>query len=191
MSYMMIGIVLLGGFHLFSMLLPARRDALKLRFGEKAWKGSFALVSLVGLGFMIRGFFASRAGPGAADLLYYPADWTRHLTMLLVLLAFISLGASHGKGYLKLWLRNPMSIGFALWSFGHLLANGKRASVYMFGTFLVIALLDIILSTLRGKRPVHEPRIRSDVIAVIVGLVLYLIFLFGFHPYVLNLPVVE
>ncbi len=191
MSYMMIGIVLLGGFHLFSMLLPARRDALKLRFGEKAWKGSFALVSLVGLGFMIRGFFASRAGPGAADLLYYPADWTRHLTMLLVLLAFISLGASHGKGYLKLWLRNPMSIGFALWSFGHLLANGKRASVYMFGTFLVIALLDIVLSTLRGKRPVHEPRIRSDVIAVIVGLVLYLIFLFGFHPYVLNLPVVE
>ncbi len=191
MSYMMIGIVLLGGFHLFSMLLPARRDALKLRFGEKAWKGSFALVSLVGLGFMICGFFASRAGPGAADLLYYPADWTRHLTMLLVLLAFISLGASHGKGYLKLWLRNPMSIGFALWSFGHLLANGKRASVYMFGTFLVIALLDIILSTLRGKRPVHEPRIRSDVIAVIVGLVLYLIFLFGFHPYVLNLPVVE
>ncbi len=191
MSYMIIGIVLLGGFHLFSMLLPARRDALKLRFGEKAWKGSFALVSLVGLGFMIRGFFASRAGPGAADLLYYPADWTRHLTMLLVLLAFISLGASHGKGYLKLWLRNPMSIGFALWSFGHLLANGKRASVYMFGTFLVIALLDIILSTLRGKRPVHEPRIRSDVIAVIVGLVLYLIFLFGFHPYVLNLPVVE
>ena len=191
MTYMTIGIVLFGGIHLFSMLLPARRDELKLKFGEKAWKGSFALVSLLGLGFIIRGFFASRAGPGAADLLYYPADWTRHLTMLLVLLAFILLGASHGKGYLKLWLRNPMSIGFALWSFGHLLSNGKRAAVYMFGTFFVIAMLDIILSTLRGKRPVHEPRIRSDIVAVIVGLVLYLIFLFGFHPYVLNLPVVE
>ena len=191
MIYMTIGMLLFGGIHLFSMLLPGRRDEIKVKFGEKAWKGFFALVSLIGLGFMIRGFFASRAGPGAADLLYYPADWTRHLTMALVLLAFISLGAAHGKGHLKLWLRNPMSIGFALWSAGHLLANGKRAAVYMFGTFLVIALLDIVLSTARGKRPVHEPRIRSDIIAVIVGVVLYLVFLFGFHPYALNLPIVQ
>ena len=33
--------------------------------------------------------------------------------------------------------------------------------------------------------------IRSDIIAVVVGLVLYTIFLFGFHPYVLNLPIVQ
>ena len=31
----------------------------------------------------------------------------------------------------------------------------------------------------------------ADVIAVIVGIALYLVFLFGFHPYVLNLPVVR
>ena len=191
MTYLTVGIVIFGGVHLFSMLLPATRDRLRARYGERAWKGGFALVSLIGLGVMIRGFWSSRSGPGAADLLYYPADWTRHLNMALVLLAFIALSASHGKGYLKLWLRNPMSIGFALWSFGHLLANGKRAGVYLFGTFLVIAVLDIILSTLRGKRPTHEPRIRSDIIAVIVGVILYLIFLFGFHPYILNLPVVE
>ena len=30
----------------------------------------------------------------------------------------------------------------------------------------------------------------ADVIAVIVGMVLYVIFLFGFHPYVLNVPVI-
>jgi uncharacterized membrane protein len=191
MTYLIIGIVIFGGVHLFSMLLPATRDRLRAKYGERAWKGGYALVSLIGLGLMIRGFWSSRSGPGAADLLYYPADWTQHLNMLLVLLAFIALSASHGKGYLKLWLRNPMSIGFALWSFGHLLANGKRAAVYLFGTFLVIAVLDIVLSTLRGKRPTHEPRIRSDIIAVIVGVILYLIFLFGFHPYILNLPVVE
>ena len=191
MTYMIIGIVIFAGVHLFSMLLPAQRDALKAKFGEKRWKGGFALVSLIGLGFMIRGFFASRAGPAAADLLYIPADWTRHVTMLLVLLAFIALSAAHGKGYLKLWLQHPMSIGFALWSFGHLLSNGKRAAVYMFGTFFAVAVLDVILSTARGKRPAHEPRLRSDVIAVIAGLALYLIFLFGFHPYILNLPIAE
>ena len=86
-------------------------------------------------------------------------------------------------------LHNPMSIGIALWATGHLLANGKRTAVYLFGMFLVVALADIIMSELRGKRPTHEPRLRSDIVAVIAGMVLYVIFLFGFHPYVLNLPV--
>ena len=189
MTYLFTGITLFGGIHLFSMLLPVQRDALKARLGEKTWKGLYAGISLIGLGLMVRGFMLSRSGPLAADWLYVPDDWARHVTMLLVLLGFIFIGASHGKGYLKLWLRNPMSIGIALWATGHLLANGKRTDVYLFGTFLLLALLDIVLSTLRGKAPSHEPRLRSDMIAVIAGMVLYVIFLFGFHPYVLNLPV--
>jgi uncharacterized membrane protein len=172
------------------MFAPAMRDRVKARLGEGPFKGLYSLISLAGLGLMIWGFTGSRSGPLAADLLYYPADWTRHATMLLVLLGFITLGASHGKGYLKLWLQQPMSIGFALWSGGHLLANGKRADVYLFGTFFVLALLDILLSTLRGKVPSHQPQVRSDIIAVVAGVVLYAIFLFGFHPYVLNLPIV-
>lgn len=107
----------------------------------------------------------------------------------MVLAAFIAIGAAHGKGYIKLWLKHPMSIGIGLWAAGHLLANGKRAAVYMFGAFLALALIDIIVSTARGKLPAYAPRIRSDVIAVIAGMVLFVIFLFGFHPYVLNLPV--
>ncbi len=189
MSYLLFGIFLFGGIHLFSILLPLRRDRIKLRFGEKAWKGFFAAISLVGLGFMIWGLVLSRHEPLEGDWLYVPADWARHVTMLLVLLGFISIGASHGKGYLRLWLQNPMSIGIGLWATGHLLANGKRTDVYFFGTFLVLALLDIVFSSLRGKVPVHTPRLRSDVIAAMVGMVLYVIFLFGFHPYVLNLPV--
>jgi uncharacterized membrane protein len=189
MAYLLSGIVVFGGAHLFSMLLPAQRDALSARLGEKRWKGLFAAISLVGLALMIRGLMLSRSGPLAADWLYVPPDWARHVTMLLVLLGFVFIGASHGKGYLKLWLRNPMSIGIGLWAAGHLLANGKRTDAYFFGTFLVLSLLDIFLSTLRGRIPTHEPRMRSDIISVTVGMVLYVIFLLGFHPYVLNLPV--
>jgi uncharacterized membrane protein len=109
--------------------------------------------------------------------------------MLLMLLAFILIGASHGKGYLKTWLRNPMSIGIVLWSGSHLLVNGQRADVWLFAPFLVVGLADIVMSEMRGKRPQHTPRVRSDVVAVIAGMVLYVIFLFGFHPYVLNVPV--
>lgn len=191
MTYLYLGILLFGGPHLFSILFPALRDSLKQSLGEKPWKGLYSLVSLAGLVLMIVGFAKSRAGPLAADLLYFPADWTRHATMLLVLLAFILLGASHGKGYLKKWLHNPMSIGIALWATGHLLANGKRTDVYLFGTFLVVAVADVLMSEARGKRPSHIPRLRSDIVAVAVGVVLYAVFLFGFHPYVLNLPVVR
>ena len=189
MTYFWIGTVLFAGVHLFSMLLPGQRDALKARLGERAWKGAYLVVALAGLGLMIAGFWMSRSGPAAADLLYYPSEALRPVTMLMVLLAFISLGAAHGKGHIKLWIRHPMSIGIALWSAGHLLANGKRADVYLFGVFLALALLDIVVSTARGKFPSHEPRLRSDVIAVIAGMVLYVFFLYVFHPYALNLPV--
>jgi uncharacterized membrane protein len=189
MTLLLIGCLLFGGSHLFSILLPGQRDSLRNRFGEKPWKGLYSIVSLLGLVLMVVGYSQTRSGPATADVLYEPWDGMRHATMLLTLLAFILVGASHGKGYLKLWLHNPMSLGIALWSGGHLLVNGQRSDVWLFGTFLVVSLADILLSELRGKRPDYVPRLRSDVIAVAVGMVLYAVFLLGFHPYVLNIPV--
>ena len=189
MTLLYIGSLLFGGTHLFSILFPGARNGLRARLGEKPWKGLYAIVSLIGLVLMVVGYGQSRAGPATADLLYDGFYEMRHLTMLLVLVAFILIGASHSKGYLKKWLHNPMSIGIVLWSLGHLLVNGQRADVWLFGTFLVVGLADIVMSELRGKRPAHEPRLRSDIVAVIFGVVLYLVFAFLFHPYVLNVPV--
>ena len=189
MTLLLIGCLLFGGGHLFSILLPGLRDSLRNRLGEKPWKGLYSIVSLLGLVLMVVGYSQTRSGPATADVLYEPWDGMRHATMLLTLLAFILVGASHGKGYVKLWLHNPMSLGIALWSGGHLLVNGQRSDVWLFGTFLVVSLADILLSELRGKRPDYVPRLRSDVIAVAVGMVLYAVFLLGFHPYVLNIPV--
>lgn len=189
MTLLYIGCLLFGGSHLFSSLFPGLRDSFKAQLGEKPWKGIYSLVSLVGLALMVVGYSQSRAGPAAADLLYEGWFEMRHLTMLLVLLAFILIGASHGKGYLKSWLHNPMSLGIVLWSGGHLLVNGQRSDVWLFGTFLLVGLADIVMSEIRGKRPQHIPRVRSDIIAVVVGVILYAVFLFGFHPYVLNVPV--
>jgi uncharacterized membrane protein len=189
MTLIYIGALLFGGTHLISILFPGLRDRLKAGLGEKPWKGLYALFSLFGLVLMIVGYSGSRAGPATADVLYEGWYEMRHLTMLLVLLGFILVGASHGKGYLKAWLHNPMSIGIVLWAGGHLLVNGQRADVWLFAPFVAIGLADIVMSELRGKRPAHTPRLRSDVIAVIAGVVLYLVFAFLFHPYVLNVPV--
>lgn len=190
MPYLIAGIAVFAGAHLFSMLLPGQRGRLLQRVGEGPFKGLYSLVSLAGAGLMIWGFWTLRSGPAASDVIYMPAESMRHVTMLLVLLGFICLGAFHGKGYLKLWLRNPFSVGIGLWSFGHLLSNGKIYDVLLFGTFLFLAVLDIVLSTARGKRPSHEPNYRSDGAAVIIGVALYAVLLFGFHPYILNVPVI-
>jgi uncharacterized membrane protein len=190
MGYLIVGIAVFAGVHLFSMLLPSQRNAFKARMGEGPYKGLYALISLAGVALMIWGFWTVGSNPALNSVVYEPAPWTRHVTMLLVLLGFISLSGFHGTGYLKRWLRNPFSIGITLWSVGHLLSNGMLHDVLLFGTFLVLAVLDIILSMVRGKRPGHDPQIRSDLTAVVSGVVLYAIFLFGFHPYVLNAPIV-
>ncbi|HQX84677.1 MAG: NnrU family protein [Hyphomicrobiales bacterium] len=190
MGYLIIGIGFFAGLHAFSMLLPQQRDALKVNLGEGPYKGLYSLISLAGLALMIWGFWSLTSDPLAGSIVYQPAPWTRHVTMLLVLLGFISLSGFHGKGYMKQWLRNPFSVGIVLWSVGHLLSNGMLHDVLLFGTFLVLAALDIILSTVRGKRPGHDPQIGSDMKAVVAGVALYAIFLFGVHPYVFNVPIV-
>lgn len=190
MTLLYIGIVIFLGAHVLAMILPEARDRLRTRMGENPYKGIFSLVSAVGLILMIYGFYTANQALEPDDYIYTPAPWTRHAAMGLVLLAFIFLGASHGKGYLKLWLQQPMSIGIGLWAFAHLLANGTRPAIIFFGTFLVLAVLDIILSTMRGKVPNHAPQVKSDVRAIIIGVIIYLVFLFGFHPYILHLPIV-
>jgi uncharacterized membrane protein len=189
MIYLWLGALLFGGLHLFSTVMPSQRDSLKDAMGEKAWKGAYSLLALLGIVFFILAYRAIGEG-NLGDMLYQPWVQGKHLVMLSTLLMFILIGTSHGKGYIKSFVRHPMSLGIALWSGGHLLVNGERALVWLFGTLFVVALADLIFSFARGKRPTHEPRLRSDIVAVVVGVVLFLVFLLGFHPYVLGVPVV-
>ena len=186
MTTFVIGLILFFGVHLVPM--TPLKPALKGAIGDNPYKGLFSLISAVGLGLMIWGFSMLRGGPGAFPL-YFPDEAMRHVTMLMVLAAFICLGAFHGKGYLKLWLRNPMSVGIALWAGGHLLSNGRQTAVIMFSCFLAYALLDIIVATAKGNKPTHEPRIKSDILAVVIGFAVYGFFLW-FHQYMVGIPLI-
>lgn len=186
MTYLWIGILLVAATHLFSILFPGARDGLKRQLGDGSYKALYSLATLAGLVLMILGFKWSWA---ESPQLYAPIAGAKHIAMLLVLIAFILIGASHGRGFIKAKVHNPMSWGVLCWAAGHLMANGRQVDVMLFGTFAVIAIADIVWSELRGKRPPHTPTARSDVIAVLVGMILYVIFLFGFHPYVLGITV--
>jgi uncharacterized membrane protein len=184
-----LGILLFGGVHLWSLFAPAQRDQLKARLGESRFKLAYSALSLAGVVFLALGYMHGRAGPGAPGLLYQPLDNARHLAMAVILLGFILIFSNGSKAHIRLWLKHPFSIGIMLWSAAHLLVNGETAVVLIFATFFLIALLDVVLSLARGSRPVFEPTWSHDLRAVIVGIVLYLIFMLGFHPYVLNIPV--
>ena len=132
-------------------LAPQTRAALVDRLGARGYQAAFSPVSAVGLGLMVWGYWMSRAGPAAADIVYGPPDWARPVTMTLVFLAFLSFGIYLHKGRLKVWLGNPMSIAIALWAAGHLISNGKMSSVLLFGAFPAYALIDIGVNTARER----------------------------------------
>lgn len=175
MTKLIWGMVLFFGVHFIS-LTPLRAVILS-KLNENAYKGIYSLISLAGLGLMIWGFILARAGPDAARIVYDPIVGSSHGTMLLVLVALILLAAAHGKSHIRLWVKHPMSAGVGLWAAGHLLVNGNLSEVLLFGGFLVLSVLDIIVNTARGKVPSYEPKLRSDIIAVVAGVVVYGVFI--------------
>jgi len=169
--------------HLFSSALPAIRDRLKARYGEKIFKLVYALLSWAGLILLGTSYWLTR---GTGEMLYAPTAMMRHLTMPLGTLGMIMIAAGFGKSHLRLWLQNPFSIGVALWSIGHLQSVGKTAVVWFYAALLIVALADIISSMIRGKRPEYQPTWRADMIAVASGAVATVLLVTLFHPYVLG-----
>jgi uncharacterized membrane protein len=173
MSLMIFGLILLFAVHLVPWSTPLR-ETLVTRLGANPYRGLFSLVSLVALVLII-------IGKGQAPFVpvWQPDPSLRHVTYLLVLAGFILLPAAHMKTNIKRFTRHPMLWGVTLWGGGHLLANGDRASMILFGSFVVYSLAAMVSANARGaqKSVVRQP-LSKDVMVVVAGLVVYLVFMF-------------
>lgn len=182
MPVLILGLVLFLGMHSLRIVAPAWRDARYAAMGEGPWKGIYSLVSLAGFALIIWGY--SLAQPYAPDL-YDPPVWMRHLNSLLMLPAMIFLVAANLKtGRIKAAVKHPMLLATKLWAFGHLLANGDAASVVLFGAFLVWAIADRISVKRRTAGipdDLETPSTSADIIAVVVGCILYGLFVWKLH----------
>jgi uncharacterized membrane protein len=183
MTTLWIGMFLFFATHLTPM--TPLRPRLVAAMGEQRYAGAFSLISLAGLVVIIWGYGLAKDSAAGAAFVYEPPGWGWHITMLLTLLAFVSLAISFHKGRLKLWLKNPMSIAVALWSAGHLFANGTLPDVVLFGAFLAFSLLDIAWCTATGKAPSFEPKPRHDIIAPVAGVILFAVFLY-LHAWIIG-----
>ncbi len=189
MGFSLIGFLLFVLPHALSSLAPAVRDRAKAWVGEAKFKTSFAAVTTLGVISMVSAYWQSRTGGAGAEALYEPASGARAITMALVPIGVILIAASFGKGYLRHWLQNPMSLGISLWAIGHLLAVGKAAVVWFYAAMLLVAVMDIGSSILRGKRPIFDPLWQEDMKTVLVGLAVVALLVGLFHPYVLDIAI--
>jgi len=178
MTILILGLALFLAVHSVRILAAPFRAA-QVAASPGRWKGLYSVISAVGLGLIILGWIQFRP---TAPQLYDPPPWGRHATMGLVWIAFVLLAGSNGPvGRIKATVRHPMLLGTILWSVGHLLANGDEASVLLFGAFLVWAIVDLISALGRGEPAPVAAKPVADVIAVVAGTVLYLVFVFFLH----------
>jgi uncharacterized membrane protein len=180
MTLLIISIVVFLGVHLLPTL-PDVRNRLIGRFGENGYKALFALVSTAGFVLLVYGF--ARA---PVIQVWSPPDWTRWVAIVLMLPAFILVVAAYVPGQIKSKLRHPFLAGIKFWALAHLIANGDLASILLFGSFLAYAVYDRIAAKRREERglvtvPGTGPA-RNDVISIVGGLALYVIFLVWLHP---------
>ncbi|MBM0107341.1 NnrU family protein [Steroidobacter sp. S1-65] len=181
MIYLVLGLVLFLGVHSVEIFSPGFRSRAVEKMGEGAYKGIYTLLSIVGFILLVWGYGVARQDP---ILVYAPPVWTRHLAALLLLPVFPLLFAAYLPGRIKAAVKHPMLAAVKLWAFAHLLANGMLADLLLFGGFLIWAVADLISVKRRPVvRPVPgpPPMRYNDLIAVVGGLAVYVIFVLWLH----------
>jgi uncharacterized membrane protein len=186
LAILVLGLVVFLVPHTLTALRGARQQVVS-RVGFGPYKAIYSIVSLIGLVLIGYGFGAYRAS-GWIDL-WYPPSWTRHATVALMWPASICVAAAYIRGDIYRALKHPMLVGVKLWALAHLISNGDLGSVILFCAIMAWAVFDRI--SLKRRRDAGAPPIpiggrRNDVIAVVLGTVLYLALGLWFHPMVIG-----
>jgi uncharacterized membrane protein len=191
MLYLIIGLIVFLGLHSLPMFTQTRADLVG-RFGEGGYKGVYSLLSAIGLGLVVYGYGLARVE--GSPVLYYPPEWTRHITMLFMVPVFILLIGAYVQGRVKKTFRHPMLLAVKIWAFSHLLVRGDLASILLFGGFLAWAVVDRISVKRRAGGAqsadfeLTEANKRAEIAVILIGLILYGLFVWKGHELVIGVP---
>jgi len=145
------------------------RDTLTGTIGTNAYMGLFSLASLGLIVFLVMSYPLAKADP--IDHAYWtstPATKMVQLGLMLVSFLLVVPGLTTPnptsvrqeatldrpdvvKGMLRI-SRHPFLWGVALWAAGHLLVNGDRAAIVLFGSLLVLAVSGTFSIDAKRKR---------------------------------------
>jgi len=189
MLLMIAGLVIFLGLHSLPVTAPLRARLHDVA-GDVPYRIVFSILSLGGLILVVDGYKAWKYQEGAA-VLYVPPVFLSHIALLLMVVAFVSVAATYGRSHIRKALKHPMILGVKVWAFAHLLSNGDAASVTLFGAFLAWGVVDRI-SVKRRERAgliapsAFEPRWRDDVLALAIGGVVYALFVWKVHLWLIG-----
>ncbi len=189
MVVLIIGLVLFLGFHLIRVFAPGWRDARIAAMGINAWKGLYSLASAGGLGLIVYGYYLAR--PNAVELYPQFSEMYHAALVMLALVMILLTAAELPTGHITKKFRHPMLLATVLWSIAHLWMNGDSASVVLFGSFLVWAIIVLRASAKRQKSERPVPNGRNDLIALVVGLAVFGLFWWKLHLWLIGvMPIV-
>lgn len=190
MIFLVIGLLIFLGIHSASIFAAERRRGIIAAKGKMAWMFPYTVFSLIGLGLIIWGYGVARETP---VIIYDTPLWTRHITLMLMLIASILFVMAPISGKIAKALKHPQLVAVKVWALAHLVSNGDLASIVLFGAFLAWAVIARIslkrrvalgLATNNAGGPVSR-----DFAAIMVGLLIYVFmvlwahaFLFGVSP---------
>ncbi|WP_322042241.1 NnrU family protein [Paraburkholderia sp. J67] len=182
MALLVVGLVLFIGVHSIRVVAAPWRAAQIERFGFAAWRGVFALLSILGIVLTVWGYGLARRYPVP---IWLPPFGMAHVTALLTAIAFVMMTAAYVPGnHIKRVLGQPFVSGVALWAFAHLLDNGTLHAMLLFLVFLVWALFEVRA----GRRRDREAGVvypagtaARDALVVVIGLVAWAVFAFWLH----------
>ena len=190
MALLIAGLVLFLGIHSVQMIAPGFRQSVIENRGDNTWKGIYSIVSLAGLVLLVWGYGAARVSD-ANTFFYSGPGWLTHVVWILMAVAMIFFIASQlPAGRIKKALKNPMLISVKTWAIAHLLVNGDLAGILFFGSFLIWAVLLVINTNRRGNPEPETISQRSDILAVVIGLVVWVVFALVLHEWLIGVPVI-
>lgn len=199
MTQLILGLILFLGAHSVRIWADGWRDQTIEAYGEKAFKGVYALVSILGFYLLVVGYGEARLQTLA---LWNPPIFTKHISMLLMLLSSILLVATYiPRNHFKMRLGHPMVLSVKVWALSHLLANGNLADLVLFGSFLIWAVLNFRSARARDRalllnlnvteeaagesiaesESAHQPKLLSTIITLVGGIAIWALITFVLH----------
>lgn len=182
MLILVLGLVLFLGVHSIRIFADGWRTATMARMGAAPWKGIYAILSIVGFVILVIGFRMARQ---ESLVLYVTPAWMKHLTAVLMMVAFVLFFAAYvPRNWFRWKLHHPQALSVKIWSVAHLLSVGVLADVVLFGSFLVWAVLSFSAARRRDRanNAVYAPYSAiGTVVTVALGLVGWSIFALLLH----------
>ncbi len=187
LALLVLGLILFLGPHVF-VTMRAQRDGVVARMGEWPYKGLFAVVTVVGLFVLAKGFALYRdAGPIEV---WDPPNWTRHITVALMWPAVI---LRHRGLYPRRHQAHPEAsdaggreaVGGGA---SHLQRRPRHRSSCSARSSpgRCMTASPSSAAAIPARPPIPIGGRRNDVVAIVVGTILYFALGLVFHPLVIG-----